>query len=208
MHMLLVIAGGIGLLGIFALFGKLWGGDIAGIVTAAKAFIVVWLLVSLTNMWIGIYRASYSVAEELPILLVVFAIPAIVAGSLIWQLPSRFQTQSTGETSQMSISLPLALQSAVNAINAADTDAFVSAFAADGSINDWGRVLKGHDGVRSWARSDAIGAGAQMTVLEATTTGDTTHIVFDWKSRVFNGRSEAYVSIVDGLIREFRIPAG
>ena len=46
-----------------------------------------------------------------------------------------------------------------------------------------------------------------MTVVEATTTGDTTHIVFDWQSRVFNGRSEAYVTLVDGLIAEFRIPA-
>ena len=103
--------------------------------------------------------------------------------------------------------LPSALQAAIDAINAADTDAFVAAFAANGLINDWGRVLRGHEGVRSWARSDAIGAGAKMTVVEATTTGNTTHIVFDWKSRVFNGRSQAYVTIVDGLITEFRIPA-
>ncbi|SMH29021.1 nuclear transport factor 2 family protein [Mesorhizobium australicum] len=103
--------------------------------------------------------------------------------------------------------LPSVLQAAIDAINAADTDAFVAAFAANGVINDWGRVLRGHEGVRSWARSDAIGAGAKMTVVEATTTGNTTHIVFDWKSRVFNGRSQAYVTIVDGLITEFRIPA-
>lgn len=104
-------------------------------------------------------------------------------------------------------SLPPALQSAVDAINAEDTDAFVAAFSASGVINDWGRVLKGAEGVRSWARTDAIGAHAKMTVVEAATTGDTTHIVFDWQSRVFNGRSEAYVTLADGLIAEFRIPA-
>lgn len=103
--------------------------------------------------------------------------------------------------------LPSVLQAAIDAINAADTDAFVASFAANGLINDWGRVLRGHEGVRSWARSDAIGAGAKMTVVEATTTGNITHIIFDWKSRVFNGRSQAYVTIVDGLITEFRIPA-
>lgn len=103
--------------------------------------------------------------------------------------------------------LPSALQAAIDAINAADTDAFVAAFAANGLINDWGRILRGHEGVRSWACSDAIGAGAKMTVVEATTTGNTTHVIFDWKSRVFNGRSQAYVTVVDGLITEFRIPA-
>ena len=107
----------------------------------------------------------------------------------------------------MSISLPPALQSAVEAINAGDTDAFVAAFSPAGVVNDWGRILRGPEGVRSWARSDAIGANARMTVIEATTEGDTTHIVFDWQSRVFNGRSEAYVTLSDGLIVEFRIPA-
>ncbi len=103
--------------------------------------------------------------------------------------------------------LPSALQAAIDAINAADTDAFVAAFAANGLINDWGRILRGHEGVRSWARSDAIGAAAKMTVVESSTNGDITHIVFDWTSRVFNGRSQAYVTVVDGLITEFRIPA-
>ncbi|WLS05625.1 nuclear transport factor 2 family protein [Shinella oryzae] len=107
----------------------------------------------------------------------------------------------------MSASLPPALQAAVDAVNAGDEAAFVSAFSPSGSVNDWGRVLKGHDGVRSWARSDAIGAKAHMTVVEVATEGATTHIVFDWKSRVFNGRSEAYVTLADGLITEFRIPA-
>ncbi|MCW1250689.1 nuclear transport factor 2 family protein, partial [Acaricomes phytoseiuli] len=64
----------------------------------------------------------------------------------------------------MSVELPEALQQAVDAINAADTEKFVSAFAQNGKVNDWGRVLNGHDGVRSWAGSDAIGAKAQMSV--------------------------------------------
>ncbi len=121
-------------------------------------------------------------------------------------LPPAILAQAAGGET-MTISLPAPLKAAVDAINAADTDAFVAAFAPTGLVNDWGRVLNGHDGVRSWAQSDAIGAGAQMTVTEATTTGDVTHIVFDWKSRVFNGRSQAYVTVKDGLITEFRIPS-
>lgn len=106
----------------------------------------------------------------------------------------------------MTASVPSTLQLAIDAINASDTDAFVAAFAHDGIVNDWGRVLRGAEGVRSWARTDAIGAQARMTVVDATTNGNITHIVFDWKSRVFNGRSEAFVTVSGGKIAEFRIP--
>lgn len=86
MHMLLVIVGGILLLAVFALFGKLWGGDLPGIAAGAKLFVPVWLVIALINMWVGVARAGYTVAQELPILLVVFAVPAIVAAVAIWQL--------------------------------------------------------------------------------------------------------------------------
>ncbi len=86
MHMLLVIAGGILLLGVFALFGKLWGGDLSGIAVGAKFFIPVWLMVALINMWVGVTKAGYTVAQELPILLVVFTVPTIVAAFAVWQL--------------------------------------------------------------------------------------------------------------------------
>lgn len=107
----------------------------------------------------------------------------------------------------MSIEIPAALQAAVDAINAADTDAFVAAFAPNGLVDDWGRVLKGPDGVRSWADTDAIGAKAKINVLRATHNGDTIEIDFDWRSNVFNGQSKAFVTIADGLITKFRIPA-
>lgn len=86
MHMSLVITGGILLLGVFALFGKLWGGDFAGIGTGAKLFVLVWFVVALFNMWIGVTRAGYTIAQELPILIVIFAVPAILAAVAIWQL--------------------------------------------------------------------------------------------------------------------------
>lgn len=86
MHMLLVIIGGLLLCGVFALFGKLWGGDIAGVVTGLKLFIPAWLVVALINMWVGVTKAGYTVAQELPILLIVFAVPAIAAGIAMWQL--------------------------------------------------------------------------------------------------------------------------
>ncbi|MFC3569701.1 hypothetical protein, partial [Paracoccus simplex] len=79
MHTLMIIVGGAVLLGIFLLFGKLWGGDLAGMATGAKLFVPAWLAVAAVNMWVGVTRAGYTVAQELPILFVVFAVPAALA---------------------------------------------------------------------------------------------------------------------------------
>lgn len=94
----------------------------------------------------------------------------------------------------------------VAAINAADTDAFVELFTQDGLVNDWGRVLSGHDGVRDWAGSDAIGAGAQMSILASETHGDTVSTRFSWRSRVFNGESTGIFVLRGDQISSFTIP--
>ena len=86
MHMLMVIGGGVVLFGLFLLFGKLWGGATPDYALAAKAFIPVWALIALANMWVGVTKAGYSVKDELPILLIVFAVPAVLAGLAIWRL--------------------------------------------------------------------------------------------------------------------------
>lgn len=85
MHMLMVITGGIVLLGVFLLFGQLWGGTTPALGTAAKVFIPVWLALSVANLWVGVNKAGYTVAQELPILAVVFAVPAVAAMIAIWQ---------------------------------------------------------------------------------------------------------------------------
>ena len=102
--------------------------------------------------------------------------------------------------------VPSPVQAMVDAINAGDYDAFVEAFAADGLVDDWGRVLSGPDGVRSWAETDAIGQNARMAILSATTEGDTTSMRFGWRSDRFNGESDAVVQVRDGKVASFRIP--
>ena len=86
MHMLLLMLTGLLLLAVFALLGKLWGADAASIMLAVKYFIPVWLAVALVNMWVGVHKAGYTVAQELPILLVNFAVPAALALGLVWWL--------------------------------------------------------------------------------------------------------------------------
>ena len=103
-------------------------------------------------------------------------------------------------------SVPAPVQALIDAINDADADAFVAAFTADGFVSDWGTVKAGPEGVRAWADSDAIGAGARMTVLSAETDGDTTRIRFGWSSRVFNGESDGVFVISGDRLASFTIP--
>lgn len=86
MHILLVMVGGVAQLGIFTLFGWLWGNNAAAMALAAKVFVPVWLVVALVNMWIGVTHAGYSVRDELPILVANFLVPTIVAGIAAWWL--------------------------------------------------------------------------------------------------------------------------
>jgi hypothetical protein len=53
---------------------------------AVRWFIPVWLVLAAVNLWVGVTRAGYSVAEEAPIFLVVFAVPAAVALLVAWGL--------------------------------------------------------------------------------------------------------------------------
>ncbi len=86
MHVALVITAGLISLIVFIMFGWLWGASTSGMALAAKAFVPVWLVVAVINLWVGVHHAGYSVREELPILLLVFAAPAIVAGVAVWWL--------------------------------------------------------------------------------------------------------------------------
>ena len=86
MHVLMVMGAGLVILGVFILFGWLWGANAAGMALAAKVFVPAWLLIAGINMWVGVHHAGYSVREELPILLLVFAVPAVMAGIAVWRL--------------------------------------------------------------------------------------------------------------------------
>jgi len=85
MRSIAIIVGGLLLVGLFVLVAWRMGGGMPSIVTAAKVFIPIWLVAALVNMWIGVARAGYSVAEEAPIFVAIFAIPAAVAAFVWWK---------------------------------------------------------------------------------------------------------------------------
>ncbi len=86
MHIALVLLGGLVQLGVFILFGWLWGNSAANMALAAKWFVPVWCAVAAVNMWVGVSYAGYSAKQEFPILLLNIAIPVAVAAFAAWRL--------------------------------------------------------------------------------------------------------------------------
>lgn len=85
MRTAIIIAGGIVLLCVFVAAGWRLGSGPSAAGSAAKVFIAVWLAIAAINMWFGVARAGYSVSEELPVFLVTFAIPALIAAFAAWR---------------------------------------------------------------------------------------------------------------------------
>ena len=52
---------------------------------ATGVFVVVWFAVAGFNMWLGVAKAGYSATEELPIFLLIFAVPATAAILVQWK---------------------------------------------------------------------------------------------------------------------------
>jgi hypothetical protein len=85
MRTVVIIVAGLGVLALLTLGGWRFGGGATSVVTAAKVFIALWLVAALANMWIGVARAGYSVAEELPIFLLIFLVPTVAAAFVWWK---------------------------------------------------------------------------------------------------------------------------
>lgn len=83
MHTLMMVAGGLVALGVFVLAAVLLGRRVAD---GARVFIWPWLAAALVNMFIGMYWANIPLIVEIPVLAVVFGVPAGVA----WLVARRF----------------------------------------------------------------------------------------------------------------------
>ena len=84
MRTAIIIAVGFIVSAVFVLLPRMAGRpEWAG--TGAKIFIALWLAAALVNLWIGVSRAGYTVLEELPIFLLIFALPAAAAAYVCWK---------------------------------------------------------------------------------------------------------------------------
>ena len=87
MRTALFLLAGFLLLGASLLLGRLFSANYPGATFAATVtYVALWLIIAGVNMWVGVAKAGYSVMEELPIFLLIFAVPAAVASVLKWKL--------------------------------------------------------------------------------------------------------------------------
>src|SRR3982074_3533109 len=86
MRTLLFLLVGFLLLAACALLGRLFSSNYAGATYAAiLAFVVLWLVISTANLWVGVAKAGYTLSDEFPIFLVIFGAPTVAAIFLKWR---------------------------------------------------------------------------------------------------------------------------
>jgi hypothetical protein len=87
MRTILFLAAGLLLAAAFLLLARLFTPQYADATrVATAAFVALWLVVAGVNMWLGVSKAGYGVMEELPIFLLIFAVPAAAAVLVKWRL--------------------------------------------------------------------------------------------------------------------------
>ena len=78
MRTAIILGIGFVLLGVCLAVGGFTGG-VNRLRGAVLVFLVLWFVATAANMYIGVARAGYSFTEELPIFLLLFGVPAMVA---------------------------------------------------------------------------------------------------------------------------------
>ena len=86
MRTILFLVSGLLLMSSFLIVAKLFSEHFPSAPNWALALgLGLWLVVTAVNMWIGVSKAGYSVAEELPILALLFLMPAVAAILVRWR---------------------------------------------------------------------------------------------------------------------------
>ncbi|HWI31234.1 MAG TPA: nuclear transport factor 2 family protein [Microbacterium sp.] len=97
---------------------------------------------------------------------------------------------------------PSPISSFIDATNAGDSAAFVAAFTEDGYLDDWGRMARGHDGIREWDRTDNIGKQSRFELVDIVkeTEPETYLVRLKVTGNGFNGTSPFRFTLRGGLI--------
>jgi hypothetical protein len=85
MRTAIIIVGGLVVGALFLFTGRILGRGPETLALGAKLFIPLWFIAAAANLWLGVAKAGYSFMEELPIFLVIFAVPVAAAAFLWWR---------------------------------------------------------------------------------------------------------------------------
>ncbi|GAA2070943.1 nuclear transport factor 2 family protein [Microbacterium hatanonis] len=100
------------------------------------------------------------------------------------------------------IDTPAPIATFIEATNAGDSEAFVAAFTEDGSLDDWGRVAHGREGIRQWDRTDNIGKQSHFVLTDIVdeTEPETYLVHLKVTGNGFNGTSPFRFTLRGDLI--------
>jgi hypothetical protein len=102
--------------------------------------------------------------------------------------------------------VPAPVQTALDAANGGDTDAFLDAFVdGEGAVDDWGRVFRGRDRIREWSDAELIGKQVTLDVTGVRTDGATTVVSAQVGGNGFNGPSDFAFDVSGDKVALMRI---
>jgi hypothetical protein len=107
----------------------------------------------------------------------------------------------------MTTDLPTPVQRLLDAANANDVDAFLSAFTADGVVDDWGREFRGADAIRGWSDKEFIGVRVQLDVTGVARDGEDTVVTAQVGGDGFNGPSHFTFAVEGDRVARMTIRA-
>ncbi|GAA2499785.1 nuclear transport factor 2 family protein [Winogradskya humida] len=108
----------------------------------------------------------------------------------------------------MTVTLPPPIQTFFDATNTEDRATFLSAFAPDGIIDDWGREFHGHDAIGHWNDTENIGTHTRFEVTAITSPTPNTYVVTATVTGGgFNGPSYFTFTLANSQITRMTITA-
>lgn len=107
----------------------------------------------------------------------------------------------------MTDSIPAPVQELLDATNAGDLERFLKTFAADGVVDDWGRVFTGRIAITSWSDAEYIGKKVTLAVTSTELRPDGVAVIALVGGDGFNGPSTFTFGVDAGKVTRMEIRA-
>jgi hypothetical protein len=129
---------------------------------------------------------------------------SLVAGSFFYS--EKFLQDRFLENKRMQkTDLPTPIAHLLHAVHQHDTDAFLSCFAPDGQVNDWGTHYVGSRAIRKWSDREFIGAKIVLTLTKVEHKDREISLFVMVGGQGFTGPSRFSFALEAEKIKEMRI---